>query len=417
MAPRTRKASRGAQLALPISDSGLSQERPNGPARSLSAVGLFSGIGGIELGLEKAGHSTSLLCEIDSAASAVLRKRFPKIPLHDDVRTLDEIPRGTDLLAGGFPCQDLSQAGKTAGIAGSNSGLVRQVFRLLERFRTPWVLIENVPFMLHLGRGRALDVIIAELERLGYQWAYRVVDTRAFGLPQRRERVYLVASLIEDPRTVLFADDAGAPTDLDPRIINGEACGFYWTEGIRGLGWASNAIPTLKGGSTVGVPSPPAILFPSGLIATPDIRDAERLQGFPTDWTKPAETVAKKGFRWKLVGNAVSVPVARWLGTRLAQPGTFCLREVRKLATSSGAWPRAAWNVGDGRHAAEVSAWPFKRKAKGLEEFLSEIPHALSARATSGFLKRVDRSALRFPKGFREALSAHLAAVEALDEQ
>ena len=184
-----------------------------------------------------------------------------------------------------------------------------EVFRLLEEHRTPWVLLENVPFMLQLGRGEAMNVITSALEVLGYSWAYRVVDARAFGLPQRRRRVYLVASNEGDPRNVLFADEAG---HVDEPELNGHplACGFYWTEGIRGLGWAVDAVPTLKGGSTIGIPSSPAILLPSGEVVTLDIRDAERLQGFPSNWTKPAERGTKRGSRWKLVGNAVSVPAA-----------------------------------------------------------------------------------------------------------
>jgi DNA (cytosine-5)-methyltransferase 1 len=121
-----------------------------------------------------------------------------------------------------------------------------------------------------------------------------------------------------DPRDVLFVDDAGEPDVAE----NGEpiAFGFYWTEGTKGLGWAANAVPTLKGGSTVGVPSPPAVWLPSGEIVTVGLRDAERLQGFPADWALPAESVSRRSMRWKLVGNAVSVPVAKWLGRRLARP-------------------------------------------------------------------------------------------------
>ncbi len=102
-----------------------------------------------------------------------------------------------------------------------------------------------------------------------------------------------LADLEGDPRDVLFADDTGMPTAVD----HGEpvAFGFYWTEGIKGLGWAANAVPTLKGGSTVGVPSPPAVWLPSGEIVTIGLRDAERLQGFPADWTLPAEKVAVVG--------------------------------------------------------------------------------------------------------------------------
>src|SRR5690606_8248114 len=113
--------------------------------------------------------------------------------------------------------------------------------------------------MLQLGKGKALDVIVNTLEDLGYRWAYRVVDSRAFGLPQRRERVFMIASLEEDPRHVLYADEAGPPSE-DERDAEGRlgvACGFYWTEGLRGLGWAVDAVPTLKGGSTIGIPSPP----------------------------------------------------------------------------------------------------------------------------------------------------------------
>lgn len=263
--------------------------------RRFRVAGLFAGVGGLELGLGRAGHETMMLCEIDPPARAVLETRFPSLPLEDDVRKVEKIPSNVDLLVGGFPCQDLSQAGKTAGIEGANSGLVGEVFRLLETRPVPWVLLENVPFMLRLAKGRALDVIVSRFERLGYRWAYRVVDTRAFGLPQRRERVFILASLEGDPRGVLLADDAGepAPTAWNPRTM---ALGFYWTEGIRGLGTGIDCVPTLKGGSTIGIPSAPAILLPSGRVVTPDIRDAERLQGFPAfvvPWvlTKDSETL------------------------------------------------------------------------------------------------------------------------------
>jgi len=346
-----------------------------------------------------------MLCENDVGAQAVLRRRFPDTDLRCDVREQRSIHKNTDLLTAGFPCQDLSQAGRTKGIRGLRSGLIGEVFRLLRRRRVPWLLLENVPFMLQLGRGRALDVIITELETLGYRWAYRIVDSRAFGLPQRRRRVYLLASIEHDPRDVLLTDDSGPPPDEpDFRTV---ACGFYWTEGIRGLGWAVDAVPTLKGGSAVGIPSPPAILFPSGRIIKPDIRDAERLQGFRENWTKPAEEVVRPGMRWRLVGNAVSVPAAAWIGRSFVAPGYY--DDVWDAPLLKGSpWPTAAWNVGTGRFSSAVTEWPQRRKARHLEAFLHYPGALLSIRASEGFRSRTRTSSLRFPLGFLSALDAHI---------
>ena len=370
-------------------------------------AGLFAGIGGIELGLHRAGHDTAFLCENDPAAIAVLKKNFPNIARHDDICTLERLPANTTLVTAGFPCQDLSQAGMTQGISGKRSGLVGEVFRLLEQHRTPWVLLENVPFMLQLARGEAMNVITSALEDLGYRWAYRVIDSRAFGLPQRRRRVYLVASLVGDPRTVLFADHCEPRSDV-ARRRRAPACGFYWTEGLRGLGWAVDAVPTLKGGSSIGIPSPPAIVLSDGRIVTPDIVDTERLQGFPSNWTKAAEAVGRKSTRWKLVGNAVSVRAATWLGRRMIKPGV-----PRNFATSPlqdhRHWPTAAWNVGDGRVRVAASEWPTRWAYKSLEQFLTQRRLSpLSWKATRGFLSRTERAKLIFPEGFIDALKTHL---------
>lgn len=391
-------------LPAPRRSPTRSRRSARSPGLQLGVAGLFAGIGGVELGLARNGHETSLLCEFDAAANAVLDERFGALRRHGDVTTLKRLPKDTELVTAGFPCQDLSQAGKTAGISGARSGLVGEVFRLLESQRVPWVLLENVPFMLQLAGGQALDIIVAELERLGYRWAYRVLDSRAFGVPQRRERVFLLASRAGDPRDYLLTDDHGAPPELP---AEGRAFGFYWTEGVRGLGAAVDAVPTLKGGSTIGIPSPPAILMPSGEVVKPDIRDMERLQGFRVDWTKPAETVAKRGYRWKLVGNAVTVDTAAWIGRKLAKPGIYDATNDPVLRRR-GAWPRAAWGMNGERHVAHVSAWPVVTPRKPLAEFLKYEPELLSVRATAGFLERASRSTLRFPPGFLNAIRAHL---------
>jgi DNA (cytosine-5)-methyltransferase 1 len=318
------------------------------------------------------------------------------------------LPENTEVLCAGFPCQDLSQAGKTAGIGGSQSSLVAEVFRLLKKRRVPIVLLENVPFMLHLDGGHALRRIIDELESLSYKWAYRVVNTLAFGLPQRRERVFLLATLHTDPTDALLSEDMVPPktyTRLDTH-----AHGFYWTEGIRGLGWAPDAVPTLKNGSTVGIPSPPAILLPNLQIATPELRDVERLQGFEPDWTKPAETVGRASLRWSLIGNAVSVPVAKWLGESLSYPSNYDLSRDR-LFPRHGRWPKAARFDGRRRSVVCISATPVWRDRPALHEFLRFDTVPLSARATAGFLGRIEASSLRFVTGFKEAVKEVISKV------
>lgn len=372
-------------------------------------AGLFAGVGGLERGLCDAGHHASLLCEIWEPARAVLAARMPDVPCERDIRDLRSLPEDIELLVGGFPCQDLSQAGLTAGIEGSRSGMVGEVFRLLDKRRIPWVVLENVSFMLQLAKGRAMRVLIEAFEERGYRWAYRVVNSLAY-LPQRRERVLFVATTTEiDPASVLLTDES--QSQLAETDLNARAHGFYWTEGVRGLGWAPDAIPTLKNGSTVGIASPPAILLPSGDVITPNICDAERFQGFPENWTQAAEGVGRASVRWSLVGNAVTVPVAEWLGRRLSKPGIYDFGRDEALP-KNGRWPRAARFDGVRRSAVSIGAYPEWKARPALVDFLRYEGKPLSARATRGFLARTERAALRFADGFQDRLRGHLRRVE-----
>ena len=372
----------------------------------MNAVGLFAGIGGIEHGLSKAGFATEMLCEIDPGAQQVLQHHF-RIAVQPDVRNLRSFPK-VELVAAGFPCQDLSQAGRTAGIQGRQSRLIGEVFKRLRNPTTEprWLLLENVPFMLQLQRGRAMGYLVRQLEDLGFTWAYRVVDARAFGIPQRRQRVLLVASRTEDPRPVLFASDAGERVE---EFTGDVLCGFYWTEGSRGLGWAVDGVPTLKGGSTIGIPSPPAIWDPvDGSITTPSIEDAERLQGFEAGWTVPALEApgVRRSHRWKLVGNAVSVPVAQWVGERLLDPtGDY---GIGTKLTGTRTWPKAAWGHKGTVFSVDVSTWPVCRKSQRLRNFLTHERKPLSYRAALGFYERFRQSRLKKQPRFLEDVRRHV---------
>ncbi len=378
------------------------------PPATGTAAGLFAGIGGIELGLAAHGYRTGSLCEIDPAASAVLSDHFGSSHVHDDVVTLETLG-GAEIVAAGFPCQDLSQAGRTAGIDGDRSGLVRNVFRLLDSDAgsTRWLLLENVSFMLSLAKGRAMDFLTEQLSARGWRWAYRVLDARAFGLPQRRQRVILLASRTEDPRPVLFGEQ-----DVEPAwdVDSADHLGFYWTEGLRGLGLAVNAVPTLKGGSGLGIPSPPAIWDRTGQhdlpIRTPSIQDAELLQGFPAAWTEAAPERA----RWKLVGNAVPVPLSTWVAERLDTDDAWSATTTER--TKPGSWPRAAHGADGRAWKVDVTDWPRQVPMTPIGEFLEHPTAPLSRRAAAGFLSRAEKSTLHFPEGMKQAVRDHITAID-----
>ena len=383
------------------------------PERQLSIAGLFAGIGGIEAGFQRSGHTTEILCEIEPAAVAVLETNFPETAMHYDVSTLRSLPH-VDLIAAGFPCQDISLAGTGAGLGGTRSGLVNEVFRLVENHRPEFLLLENVQHLLRLSRGANMHVILDELERLEYRWAYRVVDTRGFGLPQRRHRVIILASNGEiDPGSVLFAKQVVPDFDDSIRALEkGHTYGFYWTEGKRGVGWARDAVPTIKGGSGLGIPSPPAIFDPAtGYAGTPTIRDAERLQGFDPDWTDVTLNgmELKAGPRWKMIGNAVSVPVADWLGQELARPASGFDKALLTPLNSKRAWPTAAYGDLTSRSAVAVSTHVEVPSHTPISEFLAEELKPLSKRALTGYIHRARTGTKTFPDGFIEALEVQAA--------
>ena len=181
----------------------------------MRCLDLFSGIGGFALGLESVGMHTIGFCEIEPFPRAVLAHHWPGVPIHDDVRTLSaesipwlraEAARGIDLICGGFPCQDISVAGKGAGLSGARSGLWSECSRLVGELRPRWALFENVGAL----KQRGIDRVCADLEGHGYTvWPLLVGAGVGVGAPHRRDRIWIVGRLADAEHLDGRSDEPG----------------------------------------------------------------------------------------------------------------------------------------------------------------------------------------------------------------
>lgn len=378
-------------------------------------LSLFAGIGGFEQAFRKAGFSGDVIAyENWPSAQSVLKNRFPGATFFDDVRGVPSTLHHAELVTAGFPCTDLSPAGRQAGIAGEASGLILGVLEAIQKRRPEWVLLENVPNMLRLKGGEAMTIIGSMLSDAGYRWCYRTLDAQHFGLAQRRKRVFLLASQHKDPTRVMFRDyaESSEVADRSPRGA-AKAHGFYWTEGNRGVGWGVGVVPTIKGSTTAGIPSAPAIWLPEkpleSRFRTPSIESLETLQGFRPGWTRAAPSRD----RWKLIGNAVAVPVVQWIaeGLRLyEQCGEITLPV--NLDVKRG-WGTGGVSIEGGVRRVQVSEAPLSgplSRTFTLQRLLDQRgSNALSAKATRGFSSRLLRSNLRYEPSFMRDLTEYAA--------
>lgn len=160
----------------------------------MNVLDLFSGIGGFSLGLERAGMRTVAFCECEPYAQAVLRKHWPKVPCYANIRDVSAARLAADgisadLVCGGFPCQDISLAGKGEGLTGARSGLWSEFFRLIEELRPRYAIIENVSAL----RARGLETILGQLASIGFDAQWHCIPAVAVGAPHQRDRVWIIA--------------------------------------------------------------------------------------------------------------------------------------------------------------------------------------------------------------------------------
>lgn len=282
----------------------------------------FSGIGGFELAFESVGMETVFQCEINSFSQKVLRKHWPDVKLWDDINTLkhEDIPEA-DLWCGGFPCQDLSLAnqGKRKGLNGERSGLFHTFAELAGYHKPKWVVLENVPGLLNSHQGADFKILLEEMDKLGYGVSWRILDAKYFGTPQRRRRTYIVASLgnlssaevLFEPEGIKVASKQGEGERKNPAARDGKSISGTDIYSIQhaGIGRKPSAGPQAKGYRN------------DGETYTLDSRGASDAVCSPHDAFGVRKTSGVSGRmdgnRYRALGNAVCVPVVRWLGQRI----------------------------------------------------------------------------------------------------
>lgn len=300
-----------------------------------SVASFFAGIGGFDIGFEAAGFSISMQCEIEPFCQSILKKHWPSIPLHQDITKIEshEIP-SSDVWVGGFPCQDLSLArmGKRAGLRGNKSGLFYEFARLVGEGKPRVILLENVAGLLSSHGGKDFGVLLSTLAELGYSVGWRTFNSKYFGVPQSRQRVYIVGCRGDGrgPGEILFESErcqGNTPTSRsngkelaasfqdiigDPRgegpVIQALAYCLYATSARHtGTDWSRNYVCYPKIGAI-------RRLIPS---------ECEGVMAFPKGWTIPSCTDLNSddldSARYHALGNAVTPPVAEWLALRIRQ--------------------------------------------------------------------------------------------------
>ncbi len=311
----------------------------------MNVASFFSGVGGLDLGLERAGMRVVSQCEADPWRRRVLAARFPGVPITDDVRLRclqpdaepDAEPdtrqdsESPDLVVGGVPCQDWSVAGKRAGIRGARSGLffdwTDRIADELARGGARWVLFENVPGLLSASNGADFGIVLATLAGLGYGLCWRILDARYVGVPQRRRRVFIFGHLGTDGGPAVRALGQGGEGDLAAGECSWQAAARRARASVEGDGRV-----TALGQETAGTLGKQ--VTESGGVRTTDLDnhgayvggstvrrltpvECERLMSWPDGWTAIDGPDTPDGRRYAACGDGVVSNVTEWIARRI----------------------------------------------------------------------------------------------------
>lgn len=385
----------------------------------------FAGIGGFDRGFELAGARPVFHCEIKEFCQAVLKAHWPNTPLAPDITTLnaDDIP-SSDVWCGGFPCQDVSLARGSHGrdgLKGKNSGLFFSFLKLVAERKPTVIVLENVTGLLNSHEGHDFKQVISSLTELGYGVAWRVLNSRYFGVPQSRPRVYVCAWLGNPAAAVNALFETVSSTSPGK-----ERTGFMAESRVAGtnaiVSEVSYCLAATSGRHTGTDWSRTYVSYPNRVRRLVP-RECEALQGFPSDWTAVnwgRDEDDLDNVRYEALGNAVTVNVVRWIAERIisskssralmqaaaedwlssvSQYLDFYPKAMKRSLTRIPSLKAIKWMSGGCAFGDEIYDFtapsaPAKRATQLLSAVVERIePHAryfLSANAATGILRRVE---------------------------
>lgn len=292
----------------------------------------FAGVGGFELGFAGVAD-TAWQIEVDKGCRKVLAHWFTDIPQHGDIEEVafDEL-EPVDILAGGFPCQDTSIANTVRdGLTGGRSGLFWRFAQLARAQRPTWVIVENPEGLLSSNAGRDMGAVLGALGDLGYGFAYRVLDLRWLGSPQRRRRVFVVGHSGGSPGPPAGVLGLSRARCRDTRTLASQrrrapagagdgAC--VYRKGRRAQSvtdhetWVADGWANTLNGFDASASRATHLVVADGMVRRLTPVEWERLMGFPCGWTDVGQSDSA---RYRQLGNAVAVPQVEWIADGIEQ--------------------------------------------------------------------------------------------------
>ncbi len=297
--------------------------------QSITFADAFAGIGGFHRALVLAGAVLAWACEFDADAADTYRRNFGYDPTGDMTTVCAEAVPHHDILCAGFPCQSFSVEGKRLGMSDPRGRLFWQIVRILTAKRPSAFILENVPHLLRIDGGKTFDMMCSHLTALGYTLRYTLLDARRFGLPQRRERLFIVGTLGSVP--FVFPKPGKLATHL-PRILQNDVPEkYYYSDdqrsrmaGRRDLARVtrSNRCCNFVKATHANVLMSDPNEIKKNIVVESDgrwrrltPRECARLQGFPATFKLPQ----KDSKAYRQLGNSVAVPVVQAIAKNLIE--------------------------------------------------------------------------------------------------